>query len=55
MDSLDYYNLSRRISALEREMAQRDAEMKAFRTVAADLVKFRDAAAAAAGTPRVSV
>ena len=55
MDSLDYYNLSRRISALERAMAERDAEIKEIRTVAKDLVRLRDAAQQAAGTPRVSV
>ena len=55
MDSLDYHNLARRISALERAMTQRDTELNEIRTIAADLVRLRDAAQEAAGTPRVSV
>ena len=55
MDSLDYHNLARRISALERAQTQRDTELSEIRAIAADLVRLRDAAQEAAGTPRVSV
>ena len=55
MDSLDYHNLARRISALERAQTQRDTELSEIRAIAAALTRLRDAAQEAAGTPRVSV
>ena len=52
---LDYLNLDCRLRAVERGQTRLDAKLSSLQAVAAELVRLRDAAQAAAGTPRVSV